>query len=101
MATVLANIQCPTVSINSVEKHVYLLFRLGRTVAVSKAVEEFKKLSSKWLIIFGIKRSIIGQKRSRRNAASFWRNITLNMMRGMFGIDGQLHDKELGRPFRA
>jgi len=49
MATVLANIDCPAVLINSVEDHVHVLFRLGRTVTVSKAVEEVKKSSSKWL----------------------------------------------------
>jgi len=49
MSTVLANIECPTVLINSVENHMQVLFRLGRTVAVSKVVEEVKKSSSKWL----------------------------------------------------
>ena len=49
MATVLANIQCPSVLINSVEDHVHILFRLGRTETVAKAVEEVKKSSSKWL----------------------------------------------------
>lgn len=35
--------------INSVEDHVHILFELGRTVAVSDAVEECKKTSSKWI----------------------------------------------------
>jgi REP element-mobilizing transposase RayT len=49
MATVLQNIDCPPVLINSVEDHVHILFELGRTVAVSRAVEEVKKASSKWI----------------------------------------------------
>jgi REP element-mobilizing transposase RayT len=49
MATVLQNIECPTVLINSVADHVHLLFELGRTVSVSEAVEEVKKSSSKWI----------------------------------------------------
>lgn len=35
--------------INSVEDHVHILFELARTVSVSKAVEEVKKASSKWI----------------------------------------------------
>ena len=35
--------------INSVEDHVHVLFELARTVAVSAAVEEVKKASSKWI----------------------------------------------------
>ena len=49
MATVLNNIRCSTVLINSVEDHVHILFELGRTVSVSEAVEEVKKHSSKWI----------------------------------------------------
>ena len=49
MATVLQNFDCPPALINSVEDHVHILFELGRTVAVSRAVEEVKKASSKWL----------------------------------------------------
>lgn len=49
MATVLQNIGCPPVLINSVEDHVHVLFELARTVAVSAAVEEVKKASSKWI----------------------------------------------------
>lgn len=49
MAKVLHNQGCPAVLVNSVEDHVHILFELGRTVAVSKAVEEVKKASSKWL----------------------------------------------------
>jgi len=49
MATVLQNIGCPSVLINSVEDHVHVLFELARTVAVSAAVEEVKKASSKWI----------------------------------------------------
>jgi len=49
MASVLKNLGCPAVLINSVADHVHILFELGRTVAVSTAVEEVKKTSSKWL----------------------------------------------------
>jgi REP element-mobilizing transposase RayT len=49
MATVLQNLGCPPVLINSVGDHVHILFELGRTVAVSTVVEEVKKTSSKWI----------------------------------------------------
>jgi len=49
MATVLQNMGCPTVLINSVEDHIHILFELARTVAVSSAVESVKKTSSKWI----------------------------------------------------
>lgn len=49
MATVLQNLGCHPVLINSVEDHVHLLFELARTVAVSQAVEDVKKSSSKWI----------------------------------------------------
>ena len=49
MATVLKNVVCPALIINSVEDHVHILLDLGRTVSVSAAVEEVKKSSSKWI----------------------------------------------------
>ena len=49
MATVLKNLGCPALIINSVEDHVHILLDLGRTVSVSAAVEEVKKSSSKWI----------------------------------------------------
>ncbi len=49
LPSVLGNLGCHVVSINSVEDHVYILFELARTVAVSKVVEDAKKSSSKWL----------------------------------------------------
>jgi REP element-mobilizing transposase RayT len=49
MATVLQNLGCAPVLINSVPDHVHLLFDLSRTVAVSQVVEDVKKSSSKWL----------------------------------------------------
>jgi REP element-mobilizing transposase RayT len=49
MATVLKNFECPPVLINSVEDHIHIIFELARTVSVSKAVEEAKKTSSKWI----------------------------------------------------
>jgi putative transposase len=49
MATVLKNVGSPALLINSVEDHVHILFDLGRTVTVAKAVEDVKKSSSKWI----------------------------------------------------
>ncbi len=49
MAGILWNIGCAPVLINSVEDHAHLLFNLGRTTAVSRAVEEVKRCSSKWI----------------------------------------------------
>lgn len=49
LATVLQNLGCAPVLINSVEDHVHVLFELARTVALSKAVEEIKTSSSKWI----------------------------------------------------
>ena len=49
MATVLRNMDCPPVTINSVADHAHILLELGRTVAVSQVVEEAKKTSSKWI----------------------------------------------------
>ena len=49
MATVLQNLGCPAALINSTDDHVHILFDLGRTVAISQAVEEVKTTSSKWI----------------------------------------------------
>ena len=49
MATVLSNLKSPATIINSVEDHIHILFNLHRTITLSKAVEEVKKSSSKWL----------------------------------------------------
>lgn len=49
MATVLQNLNCIPLRINSVEDHAHLLFNLARTVPLSKAVEDTKKASSKWI----------------------------------------------------
>jgi len=49
MATVLKNLGCHANLINSVEDHAHLLLELGRTVSVSKVVEDAKKSSSKWI----------------------------------------------------
>jgi REP element-mobilizing transposase RayT len=49
MATVLANLKCPAVLINSVEDHVHILFNLNRTTTLANVVEEVKKSSSKWM----------------------------------------------------
>ena len=49
MATLLINMNCPALIINSVADHVHILFDLGRTVSISEAVEDVKKSSSKWI----------------------------------------------------
>jgi REP element-mobilizing transposase RayT len=49
LSGVLQNLGCPPVLINSTDDHVHILFDLARTVAVSQAVEDVKKSSSKWL----------------------------------------------------
>ncbi|MGJ8696031.1 MAG: IS200/IS605 family transposase [Verrucomicrobiaceae bacterium] len=42
-------LDCPIILVNSVEDHVHILHRLSRTTTIAKAVEEFKKSTSKWL----------------------------------------------------
>jgi putative transposase len=49
VATVLENLGCHAVLVNSVDDHIHILFELARTVAVSAVVEDIKKSSSKWL----------------------------------------------------
>ena len=49
MATVLQNLGCAPVLINSVEDHAHLFFDLARTISISQAVEDVKKSSSKWI----------------------------------------------------
>ena len=49
MATVLQNLGCAPMLINSVEDHAHLIFDLARTVSISQAVEDVKKSSSKWI----------------------------------------------------
>jgi len=49
MATVLQNLGCSPVLINSVEDHTHLLFDQARTVSISQVVEDVKKSSSKWI----------------------------------------------------
>lgn len=47
--TVFKNLDCPVITLNSVNDHIHILFFLHRTVALSKVVEDIKKSSSKWL----------------------------------------------------
>ena len=54
VATVLQNLGCAPVLINSVEDHAHLLFDLSRTVSASQAVEVVKKASSKWIKTQGV-----------------------------------------------
>lgn len=44
----LNGIDCPVIAVGGMPDHVHMLFVLARTVALSKAVEEVKKESSKW-----------------------------------------------------
>jgi REP element-mobilizing transposase RayT len=49
LSGILEEIGCHVVLVNSMEDHVHVLFNLGRTVAISQAVEALKTGSSKWL----------------------------------------------------
>jgi putative transposase len=49
MAAVLNDYGCPVNLINSAKDHVHVLFQLKRDVALSRAVEQVKKTSSKWI----------------------------------------------------
>lgn len=49
IATILKNIKSPAIIINSVEDHIHILFTLHTTITLSKAIEEIKKSSSKWI----------------------------------------------------
>ena len=48
LAGTLNAIDCPAILVGGMPDHVHLLFVLGRVVALSQAVEEVKKESSKW-----------------------------------------------------
>jgi putative transposase len=49
IATVLKTIKSPALIINSVDDHIHILFTLHPTITLSKAIEEIKKSSSKWI----------------------------------------------------
>ena len=49
LATVLQDLNCPAILINSVADHVHILFDLSRTSAISDVVEKLKTASSKWM----------------------------------------------------
>ena len=49
MSTVLKNLECPVLVINSVDDHVHILFLLHRTITLSTVVGKVKSSSSKWL----------------------------------------------------
>jgi putative transposase len=49
IATVLQDLNCSPLLINSNNDHIHLLFDLARTVTMSQAVEKVKKTSSKWI----------------------------------------------------
>jgi putative transposase len=48
LAGVLNAIDCPAIRVGGVADHVHLLFVLSKNIALSKAIEEVKKESSKW-----------------------------------------------------
>ncbi len=54
LSTVLRNLGCPVVLVNSVEDHVHILFELARSVPLCAAAEEAKKSSSRWMKVQGI-----------------------------------------------
>ena len=49
LLTILKNVGCPIVAINSVEDHVHILFSLNRSKSIAGVVKELKQSSSKWL----------------------------------------------------
>jgi putative transposase len=49
LAGILKEWDCRVMSIGGMPDHVHLLFSLSKTLALSKAVEEVKKSSSKWV----------------------------------------------------
>jgi len=49
VATVLRNLRCRPIVINSVHDHLHGLFDLARTVALSDVVQDLKSSSSKWI----------------------------------------------------
>ena len=49
MVTVLKNLECPVLIINSVNDHVHILFLLHRTVTLCSVVGYIKSTSSRWL----------------------------------------------------
>ncbi|MCG2589087.1 IS200/IS605 family transposase [Rhodohalobacter sulfatireducens] len=49
MATILKNLNCPALIINSMPDHVHILFRMSKTVTIAQVIEEVKKSSSKWI----------------------------------------------------
>ena len=53
-ASILVDLKCHPVLINSVEDHIHILFDLHRTLPLSKVVEEVKSSSSRWMKTQGI-----------------------------------------------
>ncbi|MBA4188062.1 MAG: transposase [Planctomycetaceae bacterium] len=49
LAGTLNELNCPAIKVGGVADHVHLLFVLAKTLSLSKAVEEVKKASSKWM----------------------------------------------------
>lgn len=49
LATILQDLKCPAILINSMADHVHVLFDLARTCAMSEVVEKLKTASSKWM----------------------------------------------------
>ena len=54
MAGILKNLNSPAIKINSVPDHIHILFRLSKNHALSKVLEEIKKITSKWMKDQGI-----------------------------------------------
>lgn len=46
---ILRELDCPSLCIGGVADHVHILFQLSKNLALSKAIEELKKSSSKWV----------------------------------------------------
>jgi putative transposase len=57
------NLGCPVIRVGSVEDHIHLLCRFGRSITISDYVRELKRESSKWL-----------KSKSRTLAEFHWQN---------------------------
>jgi REP-associated tyrosine transposase len=49
LSGILMNMDCSCIEINAQEDHIHILFRMSRTISLSKIAEETKKSSSKWI----------------------------------------------------
>lgn len=61
IASILKDLDCPALIINSMPDHIHILFRMSKTVTIAQVIEEIKKSSSKWI-----------KKQSSGNPSFYW-----------------------------